>query len=149
MAERRAQFDREAEDEICGCEEAHQCPREPSGMPGCDNDPLPVRGQVAPWTPPVFTCEMVDSNVGPTTCWVTLETSRSILLAMPPVTSVAHRPDVYVKNIVDGGAPELVIRAWNGDSKPTDALVICSAEPLTCTAPEPARTAMSHPPVFR
>jgi hypothetical protein len=150
MAERRARIDREAEDAVCGCKEAVPCPREPSWVPGCDDHPLPVRGVVAPWRLPTLTCEMFDSGVGPTTCWVALETSKAILLALPPIeTTYPILPDAYVKDIVEGGAPELVIRASEGREQETDAVVICLWEPLLCTAPEPASTAFSHPPIFR
>jgi hypothetical protein len=133
-------------------EQRRQCGEDPDGRASCDDLPLEVRGLAAPWPVPTLTCELWDDNFGPTTCWVSLESARAIVLAVPPyesATPVPMPPDAYLTDVVDGGARELVIRTWIGEPRADDPVVICRAAPLSCTAPEPARTALSHAPVFR
>ncbi len=155
-AERIAERERDTAECLRGgdpdSEYVRQCLEDPVGLPACDDEALAVEGLAPPWTAPIVSREIFDDNFGPTTCRVRLETSTSIVLAVPRFEArspVSCGVEATLQDIVKGGPRELVLRYPRSNAPGDEAIVVCAAAPLACTDAEPASTALSHLPVFR
>ena len=142
----KATFSDRMQGEIKSCEamlgpgDENHCGVDQPGPPECDVDRVEVAHLAAPWKRVGLHCATTLPPYDPPTCTIAIDTTQGLLLG--PSATPEHRGEglevieASVRDVVPGGAPELVLRYRTEGQAGTEEKVVCRSEPtLACSVP--------------
>jgi hypothetical protein len=127
-----------ADMQTCGVDEP--------GEPECDVAPVVIAGLAPPWKRAALLHECSQSNYGPHTYSVVVESAKGTAIAQDMTFDDLDRRngaelevlEATVRDVLPGGSPELVLRTRTHNDATSEVLIVCRADPVpSCSTPVP------------